>query len=120
MTKGIQGKSFLIIASENRNSSSDASWASFWKNSNKRGEKGFELEIAVKGAEHGSFSDQALLYEYLKELGLVPEVPAEVYGTIGGRRILIVESAYCECHLAFSCFVMLEFETDGCADLDCV
>lgn len=63
------------------------------KASGKNSKDRLELEIAVKGAEHGTFSDQAFLYGELVRLGVLPAVPVEIVGRIDGKRALEVEGS---------------------------
>lgn len=95
VSRGVKNAPFMIVAAQVHNSStaSFADWNTFWKAS----KGGLELEVQVKGASHGSFSDQAVLYGVLRALGLVGDLDptGEVFGSIGGR-VLDVLDGYCK------------------------
>lgn len=103
VSKGIKNTPFLIVAAERHNSSNDDSWKMFWDNS----KGGFELEVAVKGTGHGTFSDQGFLYGELVRLGALPEVPVELFGTIDGKRGLEVEGKLCKFFSSSFAFLIL-------------
>lgn len=92
---GLKNTPFLIMAAENHTScDSFPDWYNFWK----RSKGGLEIEIQVKGAQHGTYADFGAFYHVLRDAGVVPDLDPEglAFGTIG-TRILEVEVAYCRC-----------------------
>lgn len=81
-------KPFLLFNTETHNRTSDETLAVFWRNL-----RGWKLELTIVGSVHGTFSDEAILYEYLRAEGLVPDL-GDLYGTVGGNTMLGIENAY--------------------------
>jgi len=79
---------FFLMSSTLHNISSDASWSTFWAH-----QHGYKLEVTVEGSTHADFSDQSVLYDDLRALNLIPD-EGDLFGTIGGERMLEIENAY--------------------------
>jgi dienelactone hydrolase len=80
---------FFLMASAIHNQTTDDSWK--WFLGNSTGEK---LEVSVGGSRHGTFSDFAYLYdEIVAGGGSVPGV-GDLFGSIGGARMLGVVGTY--------------------------
>jgi hypothetical protein len=82
ITRGFWGP-FLIFGHEGHNLSTEPTWASIWPHLCMK-----KLEITLKGAEHGIFTDLPLLAEVH---GLTDQLPSEVLGltgTLSGTRAI--------------------------------
>lgn len=83
-------KPFMLMSAEGHNRTTDATWAEFWTHL-----RGFKREISVAGTRHGSYSDYLVLLDELVNAGVpVPDEIKGAFGTIKGKRILDIESAY--------------------------
>ncbi|KAG9240216.1 Alpha/Beta hydrolase protein [Calycina marina] len=70
------------------NRTTDTTWSILWEKLH-----GFKLELSFEGATHVAFSDQAVLYDYLRALDLIPSL-GDFFGSIMGERMLELEYAY--------------------------
>ena len=83
-------KPYLIMSAEGHNRTTDETWAEFWTHL-----CGFKREISVSKTQHGSYSDYLVLLDELVAAGIpVPDEIKEAFGTIGGERMLEIQSAY--------------------------
>ncbi|KAL5324815.1 hypothetical protein ACEPPN_005933 [Leptodophora sp. 'Broadleaf-Isolate-01'] len=83
-------KPFLIMENEFHNRTNDATWAEFWTHL-----RGFKREIGVLQSKHGSYSDYLVLLDELIAAGIpVPPEIKDGFGSIDGKRMLNIESAY--------------------------
>jgi len=87
VTAGLS-KPFFIVEAKEHNRISDESWVTFYQNL-----RVFRLGVKVSGTVHLTFDDQAYLYGVLREAGLIPDL-GNPFGSIGGKWILVIESAH--------------------------
>jgi dienelactone hydrolase len=68
----------------------DASWPDFWAN-----QRGWKLDISLRGSEHGSFGDvQIVLPQVARALGIPPAPLVPSIGTIDPERSIAAQRAY--------------------------
>jgi hypothetical protein len=85
-SKGLD-KPFLLMLAKNHTRESDQTLADFWSNL-----RGYKRQLSINGTEHNSYSDILVLVNILAELGL--PLPNINTGTIGGTRMLQIQTAY--------------------------
>ncbi len=80
---------FMIFAHQGKNESTDQSWAKVWPllNSSK-------VEVAIDGAQHGSYADFPILLKALAFKGKVQAALEEEVGTVDGDRMLEILTTY--------------------------
>ena len=88
VVEGGLSKPVMFMNTELHNRTSDPSWATLWDKLS-----GFRLELTVINSTHISFNDQAYLYDELRAIGGIPDL-GDLFGTVGGKRILEIEYAY--------------------------
>ncbi|TPX18181.1 uncharacterized protein E0L32_002690 [Thyridium curvatum] len=77
----------MIMASSVHPAGSIESWPAFWEHAN-----GYKRFMRINGTTHGSFLDFAAVLDAVGPL--VPPEFRSSFGTIGGARMLDIESAY--------------------------
>ncbi|BEL04155.1 hypothetical protein Q0Z83_023460 [Actinoplanes sichuanensis] len=87
---GGSDRPFLLVSSDHGVGAEDPTWDTFWT-----GQRGWKRELRMKGAVHGSFNDGVVLYpQAAAEIGLTPELLAEMVGALEPQRSVAVQRTY--------------------------
>jgi len=87
---------FLIFGHENKNQSTDSSWAEMWSNLH-----GWKLELGLAKSQHYTFSDLPALLNVLGAPEQVLEAASGRVGTLNGLRALKIVQTYVVAFLDF-------------------
>lgn len=102
-------KPFLLVTAYGHNQTNDATWAKFWEELT-----GFRREFRVNGTIHVSFSDFPIIRDLLGDA--FPAAARDAYGTIGGARLIEIETAVMDAFFGFCLKGGSSSELDGLVD----
>ena len=88
LDSGLAKPYLFIDIGADHNRTTDDSWSTLWSKL-----RGWKAELSFSGSSHSAFSDQIILYEQLKKMGVIPDL-GDIYGAIAGERLKVLEHAY--------------------------